>query len=186
MQPYIGQIFLVGFNFAPQGFALCDGSLLSITQNQTLFALIGTTYGGDGRTTFGLPDLRSRVPVGFSNTAVPGVTPYALGTKSGSETVTLTVNQIPAHTHTTVVTLPASAKPGTSQSPANLVPAVSNDPIAGGTSNTYGASDNVTKMAPSGAFASSATGSGQPVSIREPFQALNYIIATAGIFPSRP
>ena len=186
MDPFIGQIMAVGFNYAPVGWALCDGSLLPVQQNAALFSLLGTTFGGNGTTTFGLPDLRSRAPIGSSNTAVPGLSQFPIGTKSGAENVTLTVAQIPAHGHTTVVTLPASAKNGTSQSPSNLVPAVSNDPIAGATSNTYAVSDNTTKMAPTPPQASSLAGGGQPVSIRDPFQAVNYIIATQGMWPQRP
>ena len=185
MDPFIGQIMAVGFNYAPSGWALCDGSLISIQQNQALFALLGTTYGGNGTSNFGLPDLRSRVAVGFSNTAVPGLTQFQIGTKSGSENVTISVNQLPAHGHSTVVTLPATAKPGTSQSPSGLVPAFTSDG-AGANVLAYSASDNTTKMAPTPAQASSLTGGGQPLPIREPFLAINYIIATQGIFPSRP
>jgi len=183
MDPFIGQIFLVGFNFAPVGFALCDGSLISIAQNQALFALLGTTYGGNGQTTFGLPDLRGRIPVGLGNG--PGLTPIAWGQKAGTENVTLTVNQIPAHTHNTVVTIPATAQNGTSKSPANLVPAVGNDPVAGATINAYGTSDGTTHLAPTGPLPSTPTGGSQPVNIREPYLGMQYIIATQGIFPSR-
>ena len=183
MDPFIGQIFLVGFNFAPVGFALCDGSLISITQNQALFALIGTTYGGDGRTTFGLPDLRGRVPVGLGSG--PGLTPILWGQKAGAETVTLTVNQIPAHTHTTVVTIPATAKAGTSQSPANLVPALTADGL-GANVQAYGASDGTTHLTPAAPLPSTPTGGSQSVNIREPYVGLQYIIATAGVFPTRP
>jgi microcystin-dependent protein len=185
MDPYIGQIFLVGFNFAPPGFVMCDGSLLPIQQYAPLFSLLGTAYGGNGTTNFAVPDLRSRAAVGFSTGAVPGLTPFTLGTIAGSESVTLSVNQLPAHNHTTVVTLPATANAGTSQSPANLVPAVTSESTLGASVNAYGASDNVTKMAPSSPFPSTPAGGSQPVGIRNPFLAMNYIIATQGIFPSR-
>lgn len=185
MDPYIGQIFLVGFNFAPPGFVFCDGSLLPIQQYAALFSLLGTTYGGNGTTNFAVPDLRSRAPLGFSNAAVPGVTPYQLGTKAGSESVTISVNQIPAHTHNTVVALTATNNAGTSQSPANLVPALTSESTVGATVNAYGAPDNVTKMAPTGPFPSTPAGGSQPVNIRTPFLAMNYIIATQGIFPMR-
>jgi microcystin-dependent protein len=185
MDPYIGQIFLVGFNFAPPGFVFCDGSLLPIQQYAPLFSLIGTTYGGNGTTNFAVPDLRSRAPIGFSNAAVPGLTQYPWGTKAGAENVTLSVNQMPAHTHNTVVALPATKNAGTSQSPANLVPAVTSESTLGASVMAYGASDNVTKMAPTGPFPSTPAGGSQPVGIRDPFLAMNYIIATQGIFPSR-
>lgn len=97
-EPYLGQIMLVGFNFAPRGWALCDGQILPINQNQALYSLIGTTYGGDGRTTFALPDLRSRVPL--HQGSGPGLDSYTLGEKTGVETVTLTTAQLPSHTHT--------------------------------------------------------------------------------------
>ena len=97
-EPFIGQIIMFGGNFAIRGYALCNGQLLSIAQNTALFSLLGTTFGGDGRTTFGLPDLRGRVPVHMGQG--PGLTNYSLGQSAGAEQVTLTVNQIPAHTHT--------------------------------------------------------------------------------------
>lgn len=96
-QPYVGEIILAGFNFAPVGYAFCDGQLLPISQHETLFALIGTTYGGDGQVTFALPDLRSRVPLGTGQG--PGLGNYALADTGGTEAVTLTVPQTPAHTH---------------------------------------------------------------------------------------
>jgi microcystin-dependent protein len=96
-EPFVGEIRMFGFGFAPQGWALCDGQLLPINQNTALFSLLGTTYGGDGRTTFALPDLRSRVPVGQGQG--PGLSSYAEGQASGAETVTLAASQMPGHTH---------------------------------------------------------------------------------------
>jgi microcystin-dependent protein len=108
-EPYIGEIRMVGFNFAPQGWAMCDGQLMSIGGNDALFALIGTTYGGDGQSTFALPDFRSRIPI-HQGTGSSGTT-YIIGESSGMETVTLTVNQIPAHSH------PAQAQSGAGNQP---------------------------------------------------------------------
>src|SRR5580658_742842 len=96
--PYVGEIRMFGFGFAPQGWALCNGQLLPINQNQALFSLLGTTYGGDGRTTFALPDLQGRVPIHMGQGA--GLSPYVMGQVGGVENVTLTIAQIPAHTHT--------------------------------------------------------------------------------------
>jgi len=96
-EPFLGEICWIGFNFAPRGWALCDGQLLSISQNDALFSLLGTTYGGDGRTTFGLPDLRGRSPIHVGQG--PGLSNYQWGQKGGVETVTLTINQMPSHTH---------------------------------------------------------------------------------------
>ena len=121
MEPFIGQIMMVGFNFAPRGWALCDGSLLPINNNQALFSLLGTTYGGDGRTTFQLPDLRGRVPM-HQGTG-PGLPNHRIGEKGGVENVTLTVAQMPAHTHV----LNASSDYGSQKSPANGVPAKADD-----------------------------------------------------------
>jgi microcystin-dependent protein len=184
MDPILGQIILGAYQFVPEGWALCDGSLLQVNQNQALFSLLGNTFGGDGQTTFALPDLRGRFPVGIG--AGPGLTTIGLGQAAGSENVTLTVNNLPPHGHTTVVTLPATAQNGTSQSPANLVPAVSNDPTAGATSNAYGASDNKTQMAPTPPQASSLTGTGIPAQIRNPYLGLQFLISTQGSYPMRP
>ena len=114
MEPFIGYITHVGFNFAPVGWAFCDGQLLSIADNKALFSLIGTTYGGDGVSTFALPDLRSRVPVHIGQG--PGLSSYVLGQRAGTESTGLTVNQIPAHTHS-----PLAAVAGTSASPVNAI-----------------------------------------------------------------
>ena len=109
-QPHVGEIRLVGFNFAPAGWARCDGSLLPISENEVLFQLIGTTYGGDGQETFALPDLRGRVPIHVGTR--PGGNNYVQGESSGTETVTLTVQQMPSHTHT-----PSTAAERTSSRP---------------------------------------------------------------------
>ena len=106
MDPYIGEIMMTGYNFEVNGYAFCNGQLLSISQNTALFALLGTTYGGNGQTTFGLPDLRGRMPMHGGNSIGPGLSPHVLGEMSGSETRTLTISQMPAHTHGTGVTAP--------------------------------------------------------------------------------
>ncbi|MBD3756388.1 MAG: phage tail protein, partial [Gammaproteobacteria bacterium] len=96
-EPFVGEIRMFAGNFAPRGWAFCDGQLLAVSQNDALFSLLGTIYGGDGRTTFGLPDMRGRIPV--HQGSGPGLSPRRLGSKSGAETETLTVNQMPSHTH---------------------------------------------------------------------------------------
>ena len=115
--PFLGQIGMFGFTFAPRGWAFCNGQILGIAQNSALFALVGTTYGGNGQTTFALPDLQSRVPVHFGQG--PGLSPYVLGQQGGAENVTLLTTQIPAHTHA----LNAFATTGAETVPANGVPA---------------------------------------------------------------
>ena len=120
-EPFLGQIMLVGFNFAPVGWALCNGQILSITQNTALFSLLGTTYGGNGTTTFALPDLRGRAAVGFGQG--PGLSNYDLGQSTGTETVTLTVGQMPAHNHMVA----ANAANGNVSSPSGADLAQSSD-----------------------------------------------------------
>jgi microcystin-dependent protein len=168
MEPFIGQIQLFGFGWAPRGWALCDGSLLSISSNTALFSLLGTTYGGDGRTTFALPDLRGRVPVGQGQG--PGLTNRTLGEVGGEEAVTLTVQQIAPHNHGIQASGSAASK-----SPAGQVPAFTS---AG---SSYGASDG-TQMAPGMA---TNTGGGQPHDNMPPYLGACYCIALVGIYPSR-
>src|SRR3546814_13601589 len=115
MEPFLGQIMMVGFNFAPRGWALCQGQLLPISQNSALFALLGTTYGGDGRTTFALPDLRGRCAIGMGQG--PGLSAYQQGQMAGQENVTLIQTQIPTHTHY----ISASNADGTVTDPTNAV-----------------------------------------------------------------
>ena len=169
---YIGEIFLFGGNFAPRSTALCQGQLLSIAQNTALFSILGTTYGGNGQTTFGLPDLRGRVPVGFGQG--PGLSNYSLGQMAGSEAVTLTVNQMPAHAHA----VGASSAAGTTPDPAGNVPAMpaSSIPqyVAPGAANTALAAT------PAG-----LAGGNQPHSVLQPYLTLNFCIVLEGIFPPR-
>lgn len=156
-------------NFAPRGWALCDGQLLSIAQNQALFSLLGTTYGGDGRTTFALPDLRGRAPIHAGQG--PGLSPRQLGERSGTESVTLTVNQMPAHNHALQV-YAESAKTAT----------VANNVLGNAQSETYSDQPPDGRMNPN---AIGVTGEGQPVGVMSPFLAINFVIALQGVFPSR-
>lgn len=168
--PYVGQIFLVGFNFAPQNFAFCDGSLLPISGNEVLFALIGTTYGGDGQTTFALPDLRGRVAIHMGANPSTGST-YVIGQSGGVEQVTLTLNQIPAHNHTVYGTTALA----NSVSPGNALWASQ--------SRFYpysGTPDTALNTA-----AVSATGGTQSHDNMSPYLVMNYIISLYGIFPSQ-
>ncbi len=163
--PFVGEIRMFGGNFAPAGWAFCDGSLLPISGNDVLFNLIGTTYGGDGTNTFALPNLQSRVPVHVG----PG---FALGQIGGTETVTLTTNQIPAHSHVPQ----AFSTAGNQNSPANGVWAFSSS------GSLYG------DTAPGSAFAAAAIGSSggsQPHDNMIPFLAVNFILSLFGIFPSQ-
>lgn len=171
MEPYIGQIILVGFNFAPRGFAFCHGQLLSIAQYQALFSLLGTTYGGDGRSTFALPDLRGRAPIGFG--AGPGLTPRTLGQRSGLESNVLNVNNLPAHNHTVSL---AVAEEGNTDDPNGHY-------IAGnGTQSFTTAPDSNKNLGPSN---SGNTGGSSAVNNMQPYLAMNYCIALQGIFPPR-
>jgi microcystin-dependent protein len=164
--PYLGEIRPVGFNFAPVGWAFCDGSLLAISQNDALFNLLGTTYGGDGQNTFALPDLRSRVPVGAGSG--PGLSSVQLGQLWGSEEVTLTSSQIPAHNHA----LQVSTKSATSRSAAGKYPGKSARKVYD------------TSVSGSTPANSSHTGSSLPHTNVQPVLVINYIIAVEGIFPS--
>jgi len=167
MEPFIAQIIMFGGNFAPRGWAFCDGQLLPISSNQALFSILGTTYGGDGRTTFALPDLRGRFAM-HPGTG-PGLTSRRLGDKAGTESHTLTLNQLPAHNHQMNL---ASSNEGEATSPTGNVLAVSDD-------RNY-VSGTGTAMGPTG-----NSGSGQPVNHMPPFTTVNFIIALQGIFPSR-
>ena len=162
--PFLGQLMLVPYNFAVRGWAFCSGQILPIAQNTALFSLLGTTFGGNGQTTFALPDLRGRVPIHYGQG--PGLSNYDLGQVGGSETVTLTTNQIPGHAHT----IGATNSGSTSTRPANNVNAQ-----GGAYSSTSDAS-----MQPTG-----NTGGSQPHSNIQPYLTLNWLIALEGIYPSR-
>jgi microcystin-dependent protein len=164
-EPFLAEIRIVGFNFAPRGWAFCDGQILPINQNQSLYSLLGTTYGGDGRTSFALPDLRSRTPIHRSDG-------HPLGQKSGAETVTLTAAQIAAHTHAAK----ASSSPGNNtQATGRVLAAVADayrDPEAA--NSTAIRSGTVTNA-----------GGGQAHDNMQPYLTLGFVIALQGLFPSR-
>lgn len=177
-EPFIGQIMLVGFNFEPRGWAFCNGQLLSISQNTALFSLLGTTYGGNGQTTFALPDLRGRAAVGFGQG--PGLSNYDLGEVTGSETVTLTVGQMPAHSHL----VGANAANATVASPSGADLAKTVDSTGRTSFNTYSTPPMTAPVTLDPATIQQSGGS-QPHSNIQPVLGLNYIIALQGIFPSR-
>ncbi len=170
--PLIGEIFMAGFDFAPRGFALCDGQLLPISGNQSLFSILGTTYGGDGRTTFALPDLRGRTPVHAGQG--PGLPSKSLGQKDGAETVALTANNFPLHTHT----LRATNNVATVNSPLGNVLA---NPTIAQTAYKLNPSTRV-GMNP---LAVASTGSGQAHTNVQPSLTISFFIALTGLFPSR-
>jgi microcystin-dependent protein len=169
--PFIGQIMTVGFNFPPRGWASCEGELLSISSNQALFSLLGATFGGDARTTFGLPDLRGRSIVGQGQGA--GLSNINLGQKSGAEKVTLTETQMPSHTHT----LLGENVAATSSNPNGNMMGRPADPIYVG--------DHPTSDKAFFSNAIAAKGGGQAFDIRNPYLGLQINIALTGVYPSR-
>jgi microcystin-dependent protein len=171
-EPYMGQIIAIGFNFVPDGWALCDGSLLSIGKYEALFQVLGTTYGGDGSSTFALPDLRGRLVV--SQTGQPD---YPVGQAGGSESVALGATQIGAHKHK----LMASSPPGTIDTPNSDKGLAQNAQAA---VNMY-----VTGVTPDVGLSPAAiggSGGAAPHENRQPYRVLNYIICLNGVFPARP
>jgi microcystin-dependent protein len=168
-EPFLAEIRIFGFNFAPRGWATCDGQILPINQNQALYSLLGTTYGGDGRTTFGLPELRGRVPLHEGSGT--GLSNRTLGAGGGIEQVTLTTSQMPSHLHT----LQATTNPADSRSPSSKVSATAIDDL-------YGVPEDLVNSA-SGAVA--ATGGNQAHQNMQPYLVLNFCIALQGLFPSR-
>jgi microcystin-dependent protein len=170
-EPFVGEIRMFAGNFAPVGWAFCDGQLLAVSQNDALFSLLGTIYGGDGRTTFGLPDLRGRIPIHAGSG--PGLSPRTLGAKAGAERVTVTVDQLPAHNH---ASLHASPDLANAANPIGNLPARST------------AVDVYVNEAPSVDLASGSvgtTGGSQSHGNLQPFLCVNFIVALFGIYPSR-
>ena len=163
-QPYVGEFRMFAGNFAPAGWMFCNGQLLPISENETLFQLIGTTYGGDGQSTFALPDLRGRLPLHQGNG-------FILAETGGAEAITLTVNQIPAHTHA----LLASEAVGSAASPQGSLLGAS------GSSNVYRPGPTTTLMSP---LAVGPVGGSQPHTNLQPYLCIDFIISLFGIFPS--
>jgi microcystin-dependent protein len=168
-EPFIGQIIAVGFNFAPIGWAPCNGQLVPIIQNTALFSLLGTYYGGNGTTNFALPNLNGRTLIGTGQR--PGGANVDLGEAGGASTTTVGFNNLPPHTHP----LNADSNPGITNVPTNMVPANTLD-----NDQEYATSGN-TVMSPTG-----STGGTQPISTMQPYLGMYYIICTQGVFPPRP
>ncbi|NQZ24317.1 MAG: phage tail protein [Colwellia sp.] len=173
-EPFLAQITMFGGNFAPRGWALCDGQLLAISSNTALFSILGTTYGGDGRTTFGLPDLRGRVAIHPGNG--PGLSPRALGARGGQEMVTLTTAEMPSHNHD--VKLRGKDASGNSATPDG------NSLATKRRTNIYSSAAPDVDMHV-GSIAENYSGGSQAHNNMMPFLGVNHIIALAGIFPSR-
>ena len=169
MEPYLAEIRMFGGNFAPRSWALCDGQILAIAQNQALFSLLGTTYGGDGRTTFALPDLRGRVPIGPGTG--PGLSTRNLGQKVGDYQNVLNTNQMASHNHAMVVEVNTGA--GGESDPQTFLSAA----------NIY--AEEATANAHLGGVVQSNTGASTPVDNMAPYTGINYIICIQGLFPSR-
>lgn len=183
-EPFIGEVKLFGFYFAPKGYQLCSGQILAISTNTALFSLLGTTYGGNGQTTFALPDLQGRMPIGQGNG--PGLPAHTIGERAGNVSATLLTSNMPAHVHTLNsmrVKIASNETSGSSNTSANAFPG--NNDTTGVYAET--ASPN-TFMAPGVATVSGTTditGSNYPFSIVNPYLVMNYSIAIYGIFPSR-
>ena len=163
-QPFIGEIRMFAGNFAPLGWALCDGGLYPISGNDALFNLIGTTYGGDGQSTFAVPDLQSRSVVGTGSLGAASV--FSIGQTGGVESVTLTTNNLPAHSHA----MPTSTGTQTSNRPTNASLTIG---------NSYNSTTDVIGVP------TTVTGGGQPHDNRQPFLAINFIISLFGIYPNQ-
>ena len=163
-EPFLGEVRMVGFNFAPRGWAFCEGQILPINQNQSLYSLLGTTYGGDGRTSFALPDLRGRTPLHVGNG-------HRLGQRAGEEQHTLTAAEMPNHDHV----VQASSDEGDKLVPTEAV-------LARSVNQIYHEPTNLTQLQ-SGSIAN--VGGGQPHQNMQPYLAVNFIIALQGLFPSR-
>ena len=168
-QPFIGEIRMFGGNFAPAGWAFCDGQLIPISENDALFTLIGTTYGGDGQETFALPNLQSRVPM-HAGTGGDGIN-YTLGESGGVESVTLTTQQMPAHNHTQL----ASNDPASVQVPGGNLPAQ-------GAGVIYSSSSSPIQLSPQ---TLTPAGGSQPHENMQPFLCISFIISLFGIFPQQ-
>ncbi len=180
-EPFIGEIKLFGFNFAPKGYALCNGAIMSIAQNTALFSLLGTVYGGNGQTTFGLPDLQGRAPIGQGQGQ--GLPAYTIGAKAGATSVTLTTANMPAHVHAVngmVVKMGVFTGVGEDSSPNGNYPATAGSDLYAGSStpNNF--------MGPAQVSGTTDVAGGNlPIGTLPPYLVMNYSIAIQGIFPSR-
>jgi len=179
MEQYLGEIRLFAGNFAPQDWAFCQGQLLPINENDALYSLLGTTYGGDGQTTFALPNMASRVAVGLGS--LPGGSTYALGQMAGQESVTVTTNQLPAHQHPVAASLGAHTGAPKQDSPEAAY-------FGDGGGASYGSNNASAKLAANSVAngVAAPAGGSQPHENRQPSLALNYIISLIGIYPSQP
>jgi microcystin-dependent protein len=177
--PILGAIYLFAGNFAPRGYALCNGQILAISSNTALFSILGTTYGGNGQTTFALPDLRGRAAVGAGQGN--GLSNIVLGQSAGTENVTLLANNMPAHNH--MINCDSNANDTTNLSPGNsFAGAQGTVPQGGSGVANYSPGPANATMAPTTV---TVAGGSQPFGVRSPYLGLSYIIATQGIFPSR-
>jgi len=179
-EPFIGEIKIFGFDFAPKSYANCNGQLMPISQNTALFSLLGVQYGGNGQTTFGLPDLRGRMPIGQGSG--PGLPSHSIGEVSGTTSVSLLTSNLPAHTHPgqgITVNVPVATNNGDVSDPSGAY-------LAKGSSDVYSSvatSNNYGPLTVAGQ--TGITGSNLPVDITNPYLVINYSIAIYGIFPSR-
>ncbi len=179
MDPFLGELRIFAGNFAPEGWAFCQGQLISISENDALYSLLGTTYGGDGQTTFGLPNLQSRVAVGAGNGV--GLQSYAPGQTGGSESVTLGALQLPSHTHPLLQVTVSAGTNATTNDPAGAL-------FGQSTSDIYSTNlPSASGLTPADAITgnTSAAGGNQPHYNIQPYLATNYIIALSGIYPSQ-
>lgn len=182
--PFIAEIKMFAGNFAPRSYAFCNGQILSIAQNTALFSLVGTTYGGNGQTTFALPDLRGRCPIHSGNSQGPGLPGVQLGEMAGTPSVTLLTTNMPAHNHAltgATTALPCASGGGTLDNPTGAIPSGS------ASHEDYAAASAATGSMASAPVSGSTSiaGGSQPFSIMQPYLGINFIIATQGIFPSR-
>ena len=187
LEPFVGEIMMCGFNFAPRGWALCNGQLLPIAQNTALFSLLGTQFGGNGQTNFALPDLRGRFPT-HQGTG-PGLSLYDVGQAGGAENVTLLQTQMPTHTHSTSLNLAVGSSPATSSSPVGNILASTNGLDVNGAPvgvNAYSAAAANAASANAAVTGNTgATGGSQPASNLPPYLCLNFAIALQGVFPTQ-
>jgi microcystin-dependent protein len=176
MEGTMATIMLFAADFAPKYWAYCNGQIMAINTNSALFSLLGTTYGGNGTTTFALPDFQGRAAIGSTHTNTPGRSNYVLGQKAGTPTVTLTISNLAGHTHPATATLAAtSAAPNTDEGPNNILAGANIYAASGANGHLGGVSEQPTGIA----------GSSAPVNIQQPYLGLHFVICISGIYPSR-